>query len=194
MSPFPNPATQFKAGENAVSMAHRGARKGGLSTSPAKTIAAKLRWLKKKAGLGEVTAQELFEVMTDADLNALDQRIFLQQIRTLTYVNKEGKTVSALSPRDKIELSRAMMEWTKLYHGTKEHNETTINVGDIRNYRFVIVENGQEHEPLPAQVVDAVTLIEEPKDINIPQLRTQEPVENPELCGIKENKNHQGQG
>jgi hypothetical protein len=110
--PFPNPATQFKTGEQQVEIA----RKGGSKITPAKSLAAKLRKLKEK-GLTDDTAQELYDILTSMD--SADLRL---QRQILTSYN-EAKTGA--------EKNRAIalgIELRKIRHGTKITNEVSGTV------------------------------------------------------------------
>lgn len=92
-------------------------RKGGSVRSPEKKLAAKLRWLRRQ-GTNSDLAKHLHEIMTESSLSALDQLLFLENLK------KEPA-----SYRNKIELGKLMVEWHKMHHGVKNKNENlNINV------------------------------------------------------------------
>jgi len=99
----------FTSGEQAQIMG----RKGGSKITPAKSIAAKLRELKKK-GLTDENAQHIYELMTNSELSELDILIQLEKIRS------KSESVS-----EKREAARLFMEWYKLKHGDKIKIEST---------------------------------------------------------------------
>lgn len=120
--PFPNPDTQFKTGSQQVEIA----RKGGQARTPAKSLAAKLRHLRKK-GLSEENAQKLYELMTDPDISSLDLLMNLQALRN------DLRTV-----RDRENFVKLLMEWHKLRHGTKLNIESKSLVLDKKDFTFTI--------------------------------------------------------
>jgi hypothetical protein len=111
--------------------ARRLGRLGGLANkgNPNLIIASKLRWLKKK-GLTDETANNLFEIMTEHNLSALDVRIFLESIKK-----------DVRSARDKTELARSLIEWHKMHHGTINKNMNVNMNLDVD----IDIEQAKEH-------------------------------------------------
>lgn len=122
------------------------ARLGGLSRSPQKKLAAKLRELKKK-GVTEDSAKRLYEVMTDPLMTDLDILFFLDSIKlNLASVPKPD-------PKAQILLSRAYLKFREIRHGSSTpsaqvniQNNTQINVD--KQYDFVIIHRNLE-KPSP---------------------------------------------
>jgi len=93
----------IKSGEQAKMMG----RKGGLVSSPAKKLAAKLRELKKK-GLTNENYKRIYDIMTDSNISDLDILLFLESMRS------KANTIS-----EKEKVGRLLLEWRKIRHGTK---------------------------------------------------------------------------
>lgn len=111
MGEFPNPATQFTSGKVAVEMG----RKGGMVLSTEKKLKAKLNGLKKR-GLTDESAKELYEVMTDPNMDAFNIRKFLEEIK-----------VKAMTSNEKVNLSKAMIDWHKAHYG-EYHKVENLNL------------------------------------------------------------------
>ena len=122
--PFPNPDTQFKAGDKLVEMATRGGRKGGLVKSDRKTLAAKVRWLKKRASEGDIKVEEinhLVECVENPTISILDI------LNDLDEIKNECK-----NPNQKILLADARIKLHKAHFGEKVKSENlnlNVNVG-----------------------------------------------------------------
>jgi hypothetical protein len=86
-------------------------RKGALSYSPKRSIAAKIRWLRDK-GLTDENAKHLTEVLSDPDLSALDNRIYLERIK------KQATGVKEMNI-----LAKNFLDWHKSHHGIKNINQ-----------------------------------------------------------------------
>jgi hypothetical protein len=126
---FPCVRTQFKKGDPAQSEV---GRKGGSQRTDAKKLAAKLRWMKKK-GLSNEASKQIYELMTDHNMNALDIRVFLESIKK-----------DANSTYEKINLARVMIDWHKAHFGEKIKSEnvnvnvnTTIEEWERRLYKEI---------------------------------------------------------
>ena len=87
--------------------------KGGRTVSPQKKLSAKLRELRKR-GLTDDTSQRLYEILTDSELDSLDTRIFLENIKEV------GLDIS-----EKLKLGNLLISWHKAHFGEKRHQ---INV------------------------------------------------------------------
>jgi len=110
---------------------------GGSVKSPAKKIAAKLRWLKQK-GLKDATAKRLFELMTNPDLTDLDILIFLESLKS-----------TATDDKSKIELVKLYLKWREIRHGSKlniESSNTNLNLGLDLNSIVSIAEEVKQEE------------------------------------------------
>ena len=105
--PFPNKETQFKTGEKQVKIA----RKGGLSKSPKKSLAAKKRWLIKK-GMTKEGADDLLSFVKDHEMFALDV------LRDVQNIKKE-----CTNAHQKINLKHVELQLYKLIHGEKIKTE-----------------------------------------------------------------------
>jgi hypothetical protein len=100
--------------------------KGGQTRSPAKTLAAKLRWLKKK-GVSDEAAQEIYEVMTNPELSALDALIYLRSIRSAAKnpedrlpdgrLGPDARPGTLLNTNQKLAMADKLLAWHRAYHG-----------------------------------------------------------------------------
>jgi protein-tyrosine-phosphatase len=79
--------------------------------NPRSKFAARLRELKKK-GVNSETSKRLYEIMTEKESSTLDILMYLEDIKK-----------SGLKPHEKIQLSKSIMDWHKINHGTKEHDK-----------------------------------------------------------------------
>jgi len=128
--PFPNPATQFKAGAQQVVIA----RKGGKVISKNKKISARIRELKKK-GLTSESAKRLMNIIEDADYSALDVLLLLESIKD-----------QPMRPRTIIELANAQLNLHKAHHGEKKHI-TSENIHHVLDWSSILKDaevNGNE--------------------------------------------------
>ena len=116
-----NPRPPFKSGEEAQKMG----RKGGLSRSPKKSLAAHIRSLQKK-GLTDTTAQRLHDLLTDPQYSLLE----------LT-MKVEGLYNGTSDPKLKAFLLKVMLDLHKTQHGSKDSKNTEINV-NVKDYKFII--------------------------------------------------------
>lgn len=108
----------FKSGEQARRMG----RKGGLSRSPKKKWAARLRHLKKK-GLTDENYQILYAMMTEKESFVLDNLLYLQNIK------KDCKTTG-----EKANVARILNDLLSKTHGEvlkTENIHHVVNWGDI---------------------------------------------------------------
>lgn len=113
MGEFPNKATQFTAGTNAV----ENARKGGKVRTLGKKMAARLRELKKK-GLTDETAKSVANMLTDPEYYAGDVLMWL--VKEKDNCESTGQTVA---------LANTLISLGRMHHGDKTHNtNTNINV------------------------------------------------------------------
>jgi len=103
-------------------------RKGGLSRSPSKKLAAQLRRMRERGATKE-EALKIYEIMTDPEMSALDILKYIQQVRA-----------HAEDPRDEQTTAKLMMDWHKIQHGTKEKSDTNLNLNvsgnDTVNFKF----------------------------------------------------------
>lgn len=90
-------------------------KKGGAVKSVNKKIAARLRELKKK-GLSDDNAKQLYQIMTDSDMSALDILTWIKGVKNKTS-----------NPYQEINLIRAYNEWHKMHYGEKLKTEN-INI------------------------------------------------------------------
>jgi len=126
--PFPNPATQFKAGPKQVEIA----RKAAKTYSPKRSIAAKLRWLRKK-GLSDENAARIHEMMSNKDLTDMEIIVLLESIRN------KANTVN-----EKEKVARLYLEWRKLRHGAKVEVESKHIGVELKQYKFIIETRNQD--------------------------------------------------
>lgn len=96
-----------KGGEKARQMG----RKGGLSKSPKKSLAAKKRWLVKK-GMTKEGADDLLSFVKDHEMFALDV------LRDVQNIKKE-----CTNAHQKINLKHVELQLYKLVHGEKIKTE-----------------------------------------------------------------------
>lgn len=106
--------------------------------NPNQKLAAKLRALKRK-GLTDENVAHLMQVMEEHDMSALDVRLFLDSLR------KEAK--ASQSFRDKVNFGKALIEWHKMHHGTKQNIDLNLtgnvnfNFGfNMQNHKFIDTE------------------------------------------------------
>jgi hypothetical protein len=100
-------ATQFKSGSKQVEIA----RKAGSVRSDRKKLGARLRHLKEK-GLTDETCRLIYEAMTDANMDALDQYLYLKKLQNEASDVEERTRVLAL-----------WLKWHEDHHGKKEKLE-----------------------------------------------------------------------
>lgn len=96
---------------------------GGKMISPAKSISAKLRWLKQSKKISPEQAQKLVEVISDPLLSALDVRMIIE--KAIAKIGPDAKDYQILNA------SNLLMQWHKMTHGEKLKTENTnlnINV------------------------------------------------------------------
>lgn len=97
-------------------------RKGGLSRSPKKKWAARLRSIKKQ-GLTDKNYKRLVEWMEEPESSVLDVLIYLESIRA-----------HCKNAREMTHLSKAMIDLMKAHHGDKVKTENVhhvINWGEM---------------------------------------------------------------
>ena len=99
--------------EKARELGRRGGLKGGLSKSPNKKLAARLRELKKK-GLSDENAKRIYNIMMDNEMSALDILLYI-----------EGIKPTAGRSYEKSKVAELLINWQKVHHGEKR---TNINV------------------------------------------------------------------
>lgn len=107
MTPFPNPATQFKKGD-AVVTNREYKRKGGLTPTPKKAISACIRYMREH-GYNEATANKLFNILENREIAAIDALIYIRRLLGLA-----GNDTVALN----MGISR-FLDWFKAVHGQK---------------------------------------------------------------------------
>ena len=129
--PFPNPATMFQSGPRAVEMGQR----GGSVTGPTKSLGQHLRWLKQK-GLTDEKSQELFKILTDPTVSALDARLLVEQAKVIANKEKTMKNTETAA--------RLSNEWHKMHHVKTEAPKIEMNIGDKTTYEFVIIHKSLE--------------------------------------------------
>jgi len=118
--PFPNPDTMFKSGKQQVELA----RKGGQSTSPKKSLGAKVKWLKKRAAEGKIKNDQimhLVDCVEDPTISILDILTYLDDIKN-----------ECKNPNQKILLADARIKLHKAHFGEKVKSENlnlNVNVG-----------------------------------------------------------------
>ena len=105
----------FKKGSK---RAREAGRKGGLAlkNNPNARIAAKLRCLRQK-GLTDDTAKRIYELMTDSHMHDLDILLYLESMKN-----------SAKTVREKNAVSRTIIDFRKMRHGSADSANTQINV------------------------------------------------------------------
>lgn len=110
--PPPQLRPPFKSGEEAREMG----RKGGLSRSPKKSIAAKIRCLREK-DLSDDYSKYLCESIMDSDFDIVDQKHFLNKL-----------VDNCPDERSKREVMKLWLDWHKVHHGSKEKLGGDVNV------------------------------------------------------------------
>lgn len=150
MGEFPNTATQFKTGEQQVEIA----RRGGSVSSPKKSLAARLRNLKRTKKITPEKAQYLYEMMTDPETANYHVFNFITEL-----IEERRKSDKPLTVAEGKELARLKMEWVKMQHGTKE-TKHTLDVTS-KEYKFVIEVQAQNTEPVKEDVI----LVENKKEV-----------------------------
>jgi hypothetical protein len=96
--------------------------KAGLG-SPAKSLAKRLYWLKRK-GLTDENCDRIHEIMIHPDLSALDSRMLLENLR-----NK------VKTPEQKMKLAQLFLNWHKVHHGEKSLNLNIDVSSEIKSLR-----------------------------------------------------------
>lgn len=81
-------------------------KKGGLAKTPEKLLAAKLRGLKRK-GLTNETAKRLYDMIKNRDISVLDVLMYIESIKP-----------KAKSVKEKVDVSKRLIEWLKFNFGT----------------------------------------------------------------------------
>jgi hypothetical protein len=128
-------------------------RKGGLSRSPNKSIAAKLRWLKQK-GLTDSDSKELYELMTDNNLSLLDRLIALKSLKS-AYKKEDNLNGMAI-------IERMLLDWHEKRFGKAikvEQTNTTVIDTKItfempKELRLLVEKNTPELKKLPVNELD----------------------------------------
>lgn len=90
-------------------------RRGGLSRSPKKSIAAKIRCLREK-GLTDEYSAYLHQSIVDGEFDVVDLKHYL------------NRWIDNSSERDRKEILRLWLEWHKVHHGSKEKVSGDVNV------------------------------------------------------------------
>jgi hypothetical protein len=95
--------------------------KGGSSTSPKKSLARKLDHWKRLKKINKEQYDELYDMLTDPDINALHVRTFIETIKPV-----------ARSATEKTNLANILIHWHKAHFGEKIKSENlnlNVNVG-----------------------------------------------------------------
>ena len=93
------------------------ARKGGSTPSPKRSIAIRLRQLRKK-GLTDATSLQIWEALAVPELSSMDQYLYLKKFESICHTVQE-----------KAIFARMMHDWHKMHHGDKKVTENkNINV------------------------------------------------------------------
>ena len=88
-------------------------------SDPKFILACKLREMKKK-GMTNAAVKELYELMTNTDISSLDILLYLKAIKT-----------QEMLPKEQIAMVKAMSEWHKLRHGSKDISQINVNLNTI---------------------------------------------------------------
>ena len=92
--------------------------KGGKQSTPKKSLAAYINWMKKK-GLTQENADRLKLMLCNKEVSFYD---------TLTYI--ESIKNSCTKPEQKALVGNLLLKWNSMVHGTKEVN-TAIQINNI---------------------------------------------------------------
>lgn len=117
MGTFPNPATQFKSGEQQVLLARRAGQAN--KNNPNQIIAAKIREMKKKAAAGKISEKEVewfMERLNNPQANIAAIKQDLDEIKAL-----------CKTPNQKIILAQTEVQVHKAQFGEK-HQNLNMNV------------------------------------------------------------------
>jgi hypothetical protein len=133
------PHAPFKSGTEAQEMG----RKGGSVKSARKSLSAKLRELKHK-GFDNEQCQWLYEMMTNDELASF---YVLQQITKCTDPSKP------MPLKDQRELTRLLLDWKKMQHGTKETHQKIDVTSMSVDVKFVVPAEFSKQEVLDEREV-----------------------------------------
>lgn len=131
---FPDVMHQFTAGPQQVEIA----RKGGQAKSPNKSLAAKLRELKKK-GIGDETVEWLHNAMTSDELSLYQALVLVRSMASKAQTLKEQEMVT-----------RLMLDFHKIRHGTKE-TKHSVDV-TTKEFKFIISAEVNNNEVKPSSL------------------------------------------
>lgn len=142
------PAHLIGKGITSTAQAQELGRKGGQYSGPNKSLGAHLRWLKQK-GLTDEKSQELYKILTDPAVSALDARLLVEAAKSIANKEKTMKNVETAA--------RLTNEWHKMHHkdsGKGGDTHVEVNVDSGKHYEFVIKYEGIKDDN--SKVVDAI--------------------------------------
>lgn len=111
--------------------------KGGSSKTPAKSLAAKLRELKKK-GVSDESVEWIHNTMVSDELSSYNILVLLRSMYAAANTSKERESIA-----------RLLIDFHKMRHGTKE-TKHTLDVTS-KEYKFIIETQVVANAPEAAQ-------------------------------------------